>query len=293
MTEEKKATKKKKYTFHQRRGLAQFDINEIQVAQSGVNPFFNSKYSTLDDLHKSIQAPLKKHGIYYTFKMCNYAETGRNILKLQIWDMIGKENDTEEFEESCFLLHDHEDMMKAGSEITYASRYLLSSAFLLSVPAFLDNDGAIPSNESPKVSENKSAPAPAPAPAPASASKKYATRGDANYRYNFNEYWFEGEIVSKDGKKTSLAYLDKYQDLCIQYQISKEQLIERLKTKYLTGRGTAPTKLTDLHFFSREVKEKLEADIITGFMGVSTSIKDADLVDNNLQGDLLDDDIPF
>ena len=181
-------------------------------------------------------------------------------------------------------------MMKAGSEITYASRYLLSSAFLLSVPAFLDNDGAIPSNESPKVSENKSAPA--PAPAPASASKKYATRGDANYRYNFNEYWFEGEIVSKDGKKTSLAYLDKYQDLCIQYQISKEQLIERLKTKYLTGRGTAPTKLTDLHFFSREVKEKLEADIITGFMGVSVSIKDADLVDNE-QGELLDDDIPF
>ena len=75
---------KKIKSFHERRGLAQFDINKVVVEQSGVNPFFNSRYSTLDNLHKAIQAPLEKHGIYYTFKMCSMSESGRNILKLQV-----------------------------------------------------------------------------------------------------------------------------------------------------------------------------------------------------------------
>ena len=83
----------------------------------------------------------------------------------------------------------------------------------------------------------------------------------------------------------------KFQKLCQDYKITKEQLLARLKDRYKTARGTAVESLEDLKFLKKEVKEKLHADIITGFMDVSTATDDADLTDEGEQDEF--DDIPF
>ena len=256
-------TKQEIKTFHQRRGLAQFDINEVVVEQSGVNPYFNSKYSTLDDLHRAIQEPLKKHGIYYTFKMCNHAESGRNILKLQIWDMIGREMDREEFEESCFMLPNESDMQKLGSSLTYASRYLLTGAFLLSVPAFLDDDGKSPSVAS---SENR---------------KPTSPRGD------------EGTQSSIWWTKDEHNYLNTMlQVTCGEYGITKDQFLNRVRARYKDGWGNPIQELEDIHKLKKEVKQKLKSDIEAKFMDIQKS-DESPLITSTESETIEDDDIPF
>ena len=257
--------KKVKKSFHTRRGLAQFDINKVVVEQTGVNPYFNSRYSTLDNLHKAIQDPLEKHGIYYTFRMCSMAESGRNILKLQIWDMQGGE-DREEFEESCFMLPDESDMQKLGSSLTFASRYLLISAFLLK-PDF-DDDANLATGKTQTKMEKEDSVLP--------SKKKEVVEKSPGLEH---DYWFEDK------------YMFKFQKLCQDYKINKEQLLARVKDRYKTARGTAVESLEDLKFLKKEVKEKLHADIITGFMDVSTATDDADLTDEGEQDEF--DDIPF
>jgi|TARA_R110000744_G_scaffold121784_1_gene226589 hypothetical protein len=257
---------KKIKSFHERRGLAQFDINKVVVEQSGVNPFFNSRYSTLDNLHKAVQTPLEKHGIYYTFKMCSMSESGRNILKLQVWDMLGKDNDSQEFEESCFALPDESDMQKLGSCMTFASRYLLIGAFCLK-PDF-DDDGNLASGKTESKPETSNPP-------------------QQEFQKNVNtseDMWFEDK------------YMNKYQELCTEYKITKEQLLQRLKDRYKvfdpkTKQNKPVEKLEEAKFIKKENKEKLKADIMTGFMDVSQMVEEVNLTDEVGDKDL--DDIPF
>jgi|ETNvirnome_2_130_1030620.scaffolds.fasta_scaffold05856_3 hypothetical protein len=266
-------TKQETRTFHQRRGLAQFDINKVIVEQNGTNPYFNSKYSTLDDLHTAIQEPLKKHGIYYTFKMCNHAESGRNILKLQIWDMIGKENDTEEFEESCFMLPNESDMQKLGSSLTYASRYLLTGAFLLSVPAFLDDDGNMtsknPPTKSPSVSSSEN-------------RKPTSPRGDEGTQSS-NLWWTKDEH----------NYLNTMlQVTCVANGITKDQFLNRVRARYKDGWGNPIQELEDIHKLKKEVKQKLKSDIEAKFMDIQKS-DESPLITSTESETIEDDDIPF
>jgi|TARA_R110002020_G_scaffold183495_4_gene379876 hypothetical protein len=135
-TEETKSTKKKPLSFRQKRAKCQYEIDKLFVMKSGRNPFFNSDYSTLDDMYKVIKRPLESSGLFHVFKFCN-AESGRNILKLQVVD-----KDSEEFQESCISIPDSvmENPQDFGSYTTYQKRYMLSGFFGLTCPES-DNDG--------------------------------------------------------------------------------------------------------------------------------------------------------
>ena len=68
-------------------------------------------------------------------------------------------------------------------------------------------------------------------------------------------------------------------------------MFERLKSRYKTSRGTPIVTLEDATFIKKENKEKLRADILTGFMDVSSAIDEADLTGEKGEDEF--DDIPF
>ena len=157
-------------------------------------------------------------------------------------------------------------MQKLGSSLTFASRYLLIWAFLLK-PDF-DHDANLATGKTQTKMEKEDSVLP--------SKKKEVVEKSPGLEH---DYWFEDK------------YMFKFQKLCQDYKITKEQLLARLKDRYKTARGTAVESLEDLKFLKKEVKEKLHADIITGFMDVSTATDDADLTDEGEQDEF--DDIPF
>ena len=91
-------------------------------------------------------------------------------------------------------------------------------------------------------------------------------------------------------------YMNKYQELCTEYKITKEQLLQRLKDRYKvfdpkTKQNKPVEKLEEAKFIKKENKEKLKADIMTGFMDVSQMVEEVNLTDEVGDKDL--DDIPF
>jgi len=278
---------KKVRSFHTRRGLAQFDINQVQVPQTGVNPFFSSKYSTLDDLHKAIQDPLKKHGIYYTFRMCSH-DSLRNILKLQIWDMVGEGDGVQKFEESCFALPDEGDMQKLGSAITYASRYLLSSAFLLSVPAYLDDDGNM---------TTKSLPKQKPTSVPSSNGKPARPKADVGTPSK-SEHWFWGRDDNGNEEAITQKWASDMQKAGEASGVTFGQLWDYIfENKFMVydkiAKKRTPIQSPDsIRYISSDDKQTIMSAIQIGLKQVSKGEEEAELVETETQG-VDEDDIPF
>ena len=184
-----------KLTFRERRALCQYEIDKITVKRSATNPFFNSKYSTLDDLYNVIQGPLEKQGLFHVFKFCS-TQNG-NILKLQILDRV-----SDEFEESCLTIPESvmEIAQNFGSFTTYQKRYMISANFGISCPE-TDEDGNIqvpqknpsrkPSESSPK-KDNQS-----------------TSSGGEDSQSSDREYWFKEPYLTKLDDIKFLTATDK------------------------------------------------------------------------------------
>tara|TARA_R110001583_G_scaffold43965_1_gene139678 strand:+ start:4742 stop:5554 length:813 start_codon:yes stop_codon:yes gene_type:complete len=254
-----------KLTFRERRALCQYEIDKITVKRSATNPFFNSKYSTLDDLYNVIQGPLEKQGLFHVFKFCS-TQNG-NILKLQILDRV-----SDEFEESCLTIPESvmEIAQNFGSFTTYQKRYMISANFGISCPE-TDEDGNIqvpqknpsrkPSESSPK-KDNQS-----------------TSSGGEDSQSSDREYWFKE------------PYLTKFQTACESRDIGVGQLWDHIFDNYKSKRGKL-ANLDDIKFLTATDKDRLMGDIEMGLKKVEEANPQVELTEADLEEDKADD-IPF
>lgn len=101
------------------------------VAMTATNPFFKSKYATLND-HLSILEPLlQKHNLVLTQSMV--AAPIGNVVQTEVSDV-----ETGAKLSSSLKLPELSDMQKLGGAITYGRRYTVSALFGMQAE---DDDG--------------------------------------------------------------------------------------------------------------------------------------------------------
>ena len=113
-------------TIYQR--LYNFQSELPLITKSANNPFYKSKYATLDAIQLTIQPLLKKHGLFY---IQNINEDG---LYTTIYTIDGEKIESGRYPLTLG------DAQKTGSAITYAKRYALV-AFLGIIVGDEDDDG--------------------------------------------------------------------------------------------------------------------------------------------------------
>lgn len=99
------------------------------VKKDAKNPYYNSKYATLESVIATIENPLNELNLNY------YQIVDDNFLKTIVYNV---DNPEEKIESRIRLLLNKEDMQMLGSAITYARRYGLVSIFGLEQE---DDDG--------------------------------------------------------------------------------------------------------------------------------------------------------
>ena len=112
-----------------------------EVARQGItciknanNPYFNSKYADLATVVEALKEPLEKVGLGYYFRVDTYMETSTWMVTMSVVDI----EEDKVLITACFPITNTEPQ-KMGSAITYAKRYLLTTAF--NVIAEEDDDG--------------------------------------------------------------------------------------------------------------------------------------------------------
>ena len=265
MAEEKT---KKVETFKQRLARAQYQISKTELRKEGHNPFYNSTYSTLDNYNNAVQPALEKNQIYQTFKFCSMEGEG-TILKLIVADAL-----SDEIMESCLRLPEYKkDIHSFGSETTYSKRLLISAFYNLSTSEN-DDDGNSAMTNSPQKSTS----------VPSSSSKPTPTRREEGTQSPSNNLWW---------KKPEHNYLNvTVQVPCIEHEITKDQLFNRLKERYKTAWGDAIQELEDVHKMKKDAKEKLKADIEAKFMDIKKADESPTITEQETEI-IEDDDIPF
>lgn len=125
--------------------LNEFRKTVGKVRKDASNPFYKSKYATLESVINTIEEPLNKIGIGYIQVMVK--REGSDCLATLVYDV---DNTTDKLESSVPLLLEKLDMQKLGSAITYARRYGLVSIFGLEQEDD-DGNGAVrkPNNQAP------------------------------------------------------------------------------------------------------------------------------------------------
>jgi len=109
------ATEKKETNIYQK--LKCFKDAVENIAKDGKNIHFKSKYSTIESVLETINAPLGECGLTFTQII------DENHLITQIIDI----NTSDKIESKIFLLNKKADMQGFGSAVTYARRYALVS----------------------------------------------------------------------------------------------------------------------------------------------------------------------
>lgn len=114
-------------------GFAKFRAQVKQPAKTAKNPYFNSKYVTLEGVMQAIDAALPGTGLAYS-QLVEDCENGVSVSTLIThssgeWMMVGP----------LTLTPTKRDPQGQGSAITYAKRYQLASAFGIS--SDIDDDG--------------------------------------------------------------------------------------------------------------------------------------------------------
>ena len=79
---------------------------------------------------------------------------------------------------------------------------------------------------------------------------------------------------------------------CIEKEITKDQLFNRLKERYKTAWGDAIQELEDVHKMKKDAKEKLKADIEAKFMDIKKADESPTITEQETEI-IEDDDIPF
>lgn len=113
--------------------FAKFRAQVKQPQKTANNPYFNSKYVTLEGVMQSIDAALPGTGLAY----CQLVENCENVVSVSTlithssgeWMLVGP----------LTLTPTKRDPQGQGSAITYAKRYQLSAAFGIS--SDIDDDG--------------------------------------------------------------------------------------------------------------------------------------------------------
>lgn len=121
------------------KALAKFHAECTPVTKSADNPFFKSKYATLDAIQEHIRKPLQDNGLVVT--QANKVEDGSAIVVSTVWHV-----ESGEFMESEFpVVVNKATAQEYGSAVSYAKRYSLSGLLNLTIQDE-DDDGNKASN---------------------------------------------------------------------------------------------------------------------------------------------------
>jgi len=123
------------------KAFVDFQADLVPVGKTKENPFFHSSYAPLDEIKKTVQPILSKHGLAVSQMMSHI--DGSTALKTIVIHESG-----ETFEDVTPLLLTKQDSQAHGSAVTYARRYGYMSA--LGIVAEEDDDGNEASNPKPK-----------------------------------------------------------------------------------------------------------------------------------------------
>ena len=114
------------------KALSNFQSKMTAVKKDATNPFYKSKYATLDTIWEAIRKPLSENGLSIAQTM-NLIE-GKSVLETTLYHTSG------EWISGTQLANPvKDDPQSLGSAISYARRYSLSS--LLGIVSEEDDDG--------------------------------------------------------------------------------------------------------------------------------------------------------
>jgi hypothetical protein len=150
------------------KALTTFQGKMTAVKKDATNPFYKSKYATLDTIWETIRKPLSENGLSVAQTM-NLID-GKSVLETTLYHTSG------EWISGTQLVNPvKDDPQSLGSAISYARRYSLSA--ILGIVADEDDDANIATKPEPKLvvkTEAKAEPRPKPettAPPPAKETK--------------------------------------------------------------------------------------------------------------------------
>lgn len=130
------------------KALAQFHASCGPVTKEANNPFFKSKYATLDAIQEHIRIPLQKCGL--TITQANKVADGQAIVETTVWHVESGENLSSEFP----VVVSKNTAQEYGSAVSYAKRYSLSGLLNLTIQDE-DDDGNKASNVQNSVQVNE------------------------------------------------------------------------------------------------------------------------------------------
>lgn len=128
------------------KALIQFHNSGAAAKKSANNPFFKSKYASLEEVIETVRAEAGKCGLTFT-QMIDFDES-----YIFVTTTVMHESGESVTGRTPVLTKDNTDPQKMGSGITYAKRYGLQDAFGLPSE---DDDGNSASAPAPKVSGHK------------------------------------------------------------------------------------------------------------------------------------------
>lgn len=128
------------------KALIKFHNSGAAAKKAANNPFFKSKYASLEEVIETVRAEAGKCGLTFT-QLVDFEES-----KMFVTTILMHESGESISGRTPILTKDNTDPQKMGSGITYAKRYGLQAAFGLPSE---DDDGNSASAPAPKVSGHK------------------------------------------------------------------------------------------------------------------------------------------
>jgi len=128
--------------------LSKFHAQVKPVVRNSNNPFFKSKYASLEDIQRQITGPLRDAGLVVT-QACQFNDNGL-FVHTKVWHV-----ESSEYMESVFpVVAKNQTAQEYGSAVSYAKRYSLTGLLNL-VIADEDDDGNVASAVRPSLQEAK------------------------------------------------------------------------------------------------------------------------------------------
>ena len=126
------------------KALIQFHNSGAAAKKDAKNPFFKSKYASLEEVIETVRAEAGKVGLTFT-QLVDFDKHHTYVVTI-----IMHESGESLSGRTPVLVKDYSDPQKMGSGITYAKRYGLQAAFGLPSE---DDDGNAASMPKPKVTK--------------------------------------------------------------------------------------------------------------------------------------------
>lgn len=124
------------------KALATFHEHMKPVGKDRANPFYKSKYATLDNILEEIKEPLKKANLTFAQMPMEGGKLKTILLEVESGESI---------ESTMDILITKSDPQAQGSAITYARRYALSAILGIATDEDDDGNAATPQAKAPAV----------------------------------------------------------------------------------------------------------------------------------------------